>query len=178
MTRITPLQFKDAFLTAVTSVDSQIVALWDERRDYTALILDIVFPKIATELGISVFNANYYYLDSIFYAERDGGHFGPTATYAKCISIAMEHEHDVTGTAVEMNKLQLFNAPLKVLITYAQTEQMRSFYLDRYTKIVREADIFADFATLRRSLVIFGSLSGQVVTWYFYAYDSSGFQVI
>jgi hypothetical protein len=65
-----------------------------------------------------------------------------------------------------------------VLITYAQTEQMRSFYLDRYTKIVREADIFADFATLRRSLVIFGSLSGQVVTWYFYAYDSSGFQVI
>src|SRR5213082_2158385 len=120
MTRITPNQFKEAFLKAASSVQSDLVALWDARRDYTALMLDIVFPKIAADLGISVFNGNYYYLDSIFYSERDTNHFGPTATYAKCISIAMEHEHDPTGTAVEINKLQLFNAPLKVLITYSQ----------------------------------------------------------
>jgi hypothetical protein len=178
MTRITPLQFKDAFLIAADSVDTQIVSFWDKRRDYTALMLDIVLPKIAAELGISVYNANYYYLDSIFYDERDSDHFGPTTTYAKYINIALEHEHDVTGTAVEMNKLQLFNAPLKVLITYAQTDQLRSFYLDRYVKIINEADIFTDFSTLRRTLVIFGSLLENVVTWHFYAYESSGFQSI
>jgi hypothetical protein len=116
MTRIPPLQFKDAFLAAISSVDPQIVALWDARRDYTALILDIIFPKVVIELGISVYNANYYYLDSVFYAERDTDHFGTTATYAKCICIAKEHEHAIVGTAVEMNKLQLFNTPLKVLI--------------------------------------------------------------
>ncbi len=178
MTRITPNQFKDALLNAVASVESDIVALWDAKRDYTALMLDIVFPKIAAELGISVFNGNYYYLDSIFYSERDTEHFGPTAIYAKCISIAMEHENDPTHSGVEMNKLQLFNAPLKVLITYSGTPDLRSFYLDRYTKIIQGADIFGDCATLRRQLVIFGSLANQTVTWHFYTYGASGFQEI
>ncbi len=178
MVHITPNQFKDAFLKAVSLVESQVVELWDEKRDYTALVLDIIFPEVAKQLGLSVYNANYYYLDSIFYAEKDLEHFNSTNTYAKCISIAMEHEHDIRGTAVEVNKLQLFNAPLKVLITYAQNDSIRSFYLDRYTKIIQGADIFSDIATLRRQLVIFGSVADDVVTWHFYAYEPTGFQVI
>ena len=180
MTRISPLQFKDSFLKVVSTkaIDSQIADLWSSRTAYTTLMLEDVFPKVATELGISVWNSNYYYLDSIFYAEKDGDHFGPNATYAKCISIAMEHEHIIEGTAVEMNKLQLFNAPLKVLITYAGDETQRIHYLARYTKILQGADIFGDFATLRRQLVIFGSRSGKVITWHFYAYESTGFKAI
>ena len=180
MTRISPLQFKDSFLKVVSTkaIDSQIVALWSSLKAYTTLILEDVFPKVATELGIFVWNSNYYYLDSIFYAEKDSDHFGPNATYAKCISIAMEHEHIIEGTAVEMNKLQLFNAPLKVLITYAGDETQRVHYLNRYTKILQGADIFGDFATLHRQLVIFGSRSDQVVTWHFYAYEPTGFKAI
>ncbi len=178
MTRFTPLQFKDAFLKSVTPFDSQIVSLWDKRRDYTALMLDFIFPEIAKALKISVYNADYYYLDSVFYAERDSDHFGDSAIHAKCLSIAVEHEHVLAGTEVEMNKLQLFNASLKVLITYPQTDELRGMYLDRYTKIVREADIFSDFATLRRALVVFGQLSGHEITWSFYAYEASGFQAV
>ena len=178
MTRIAPREFKEAFLKVIHSAGPEIVALWNSRPAYTTLILKDVFPKIAEELGISVWTSNYYYLDSIFYAERDSDHFGPNATYAKCISIAVEHEHIIDGTAVEMNKLQLFNSPLKVLITYAYDESQRRDYLNRYTKILRGADIFDDFATLRRQLVVFGSLSEQVVTWHFYAYEPTGFQIV
>jgi len=178
MTRITPEKFKEAFLKAVQSVNSEIIALWNSRPAYTTLMLKDLLPKVAVELDILVWTSNYYYLDSIFYAERDNDHFGPSATYAKCISIAIEHEHIIDGTAVEMNKLQLFNSPLKVLITYAYNESQREYYLDRYTKILRGADIFGDFATLRRQLVVFGSLSEQIVTWHFYAYEPAGFQVV
>jgi hypothetical protein len=117
-------------------------------------------------------------LDSIFYSERDNEHFGSTVTYAKCISIAMEHENEPRGTAIEINKLQLFNASLKVLITYVQKPKERSLYLDRYMKIIQGADLFDDFATLRRQLVIFGSLTDQTVSWHFYAYETSGFREI
>ena len=115
MIRISPLQFKDAFLKVVSTkpMDSQIVALWSLETPYTKLILEEVLPNIATELGISTWDSDYYFLDSIFYAELDEHHFGPDATYAKCVNIAMEHEHIIDGTEVEMNKLQLFNTPRK-----------------------------------------------------------------
>ena len=55
MIRITPLQFKDAFLKVVSAkaMDSQLVALWSLETPYTKLILEEVLPNIATELGIS-----------------------------------------------------------------------------------------------------------------------------
>ena len=180
MIRVTPPQFKDSFLQVVSTkpMDSQILALWSSETAYTRLMLEEVFPNIATALGISTWDSDYYFLDSIFYAELDEHHFAPDANYAKCVNIAMEHEHTIEGTEVEMNKLQLFNTPLKVLITYAADETQRAHYLNRYAKILQGADIFGDFATLRRQLVVFGSRAGQVVTWHFYAYESTGFKAI
>ena len=79
-----------------------------------------------------------------------------------------------------MNKLQLFNAPLKVLITYTQTELERKTYLDRYAKIIKWADIFNDFSTHRKQIVIFGSRDEdyKAVVWHCYVYDKSGFEVL
>lgn len=179
MKRITPDEFKREFLKVVEAeiYKSEIVSRWNAKDDYTAFIFKNVFPKIAEGLGINVYIDNYYYLDSVFYAERDTEHFAATSNYAKCISIAMEHENDPTYTAVEMNKLQLFNTHLKVLITYAHPSDM-CIYLDRYDKIIRNADLFGDFATHRRQLVVFGSLSEQIVNWRFFAFESAGFQEI
>jgi hypothetical protein len=172
-----PREFKAAFLKAVAHFDSDVLNLWSDYPNYTKLMLGEIFPKIAEELDMLVWNENYYYLDSILYAEKDIDHFGDK-TYAKYIGVAMEHEHVIDGTAVEMNKLQLFNAPLKVLITYASGDGIQ-WGLDIYTKIIQDADIFGDFATLRRQLVIFGSISEKkIVTWHFYAYEPTGFQEI
>ncbi|MGV3534051.1 MAG: hypothetical protein ACO1QR_16905 [Chthoniobacteraceae bacterium] len=175
MIHVTPQQFSDAFLHAATVAQVECLALWDARRDFTAHMLRVVLPAIAPHLQVQVYPWDYYTLDCVYFAERDTEHFGETSNYAKCLSIALEHENDIRGTAVEMNKLQLFNAPLKVLITYAGSEVQRRMYLERYSRIVQSADVFGDFAALRKQLVIFGDRDDCSVNWKFYVYEGSGF---
>ena len=177
MTNISPQQFKDAFLQVVAKEQPEFIKRWDAKKDYTQFMRVTILPAIAPLLGIQVYSGDYYTLDCIYYTLKDTEHFGnPQATYATHISIALEHENDIRGSFTEMNKLQLFNAPLKVLITYCQDESGRAFYLEHYKKILQAGDIFGDFATLRRHLVIFGSRQEMVANWHFYVYESSGFQ--
>src|SRR6266567_5247234 len=176
MTTISPQQFKDAFLQVVTKYQTDLITRWAAKKDYTPFMRDRILPEIAPLLGIEVYSGDYYTLDCIYYTSKDTEHFGAHTTYASFISIALEHENDIRGTATEMNKLQLFNAPLKVLITYCQSASERALYLEHYKKILQAGDIFGDFATLRRHLVIFGSRHESVANWHFYVYESSGFQ--
>ncbi len=176
MTRISPEQFRNAFLQVVSATQAECLARWDTRRPYTAHMRETILPGIAPVLGVQVCPWDYYTLDCVYFAERDTESFGPQSNYAKCFSVALEHENDISGTAVEMNKLQLFNAPLKVLITYADTEAQRAYYLECYARIVREADIFGDFTTLRRQLVIFGSRDDCNAYWHFYTFEEDGFR--
>ena len=179
MTTITPQQFKEAFLQVVSNAHADLIERWETRPDYTSFMRDTILPKIAHFLKVQVYPADYYTLDCIYFTERDTEHFGTHATYATHIAIALEHENDIRGSATEMNKLQLFNAPLKVLITYCLRAPERDYWLQHYNKILQDGDIFGDFATHRRHLVIFGSLQGPTATavnWHFYAYEPSGFQ--
>jgi len=179
MTHITPQQFAAAFLQAASAAETEIIARWDgPLRDYTSLMFTTVFPAIAPHLGVECYSGDYFLLDCIYYAERDIEHFSPNSYYAKYLSVSLEHENNIAGTAVEMNKLQLFNTPLKVLITYAHLPSERALFLERYAKIVRAADVFGDFATFRRQLVIFGSSREAAIDWHFFVYEESGFQEI
>jgi hypothetical protein len=178
MTTITPQQFKEKFQQVVSNAHADLIERWERPRDYTSFMRDKILREIAPLLSVQVYSADYYTLDCIYFIEQDAKHF-PNNTYATNIAIALEHENDIKGTATEMNKLQLFNAPLKVLITYCLLATERDDYLQRYNKILRDGDIFGDFATLRRHLVIFGSLQGRAATavnWHFCVYESSGFQ--
>ena len=176
MIHITPQQFKDAFLQAVSTADDLITHFDAGKPSKTSFMRETILPAIAPYLGVDVYSGEYYTFDCIYFSTRDTDHFGPNTTFATCLSVALEHENDVGGTATEMNKLQLLNAPLKVLITYCRDASERDFYLERYNKILRAGDIFGDFATLRRQLVIFGSRHELAANWHFYAYESSGFQ--
>ena len=176
MIRITPQQFKDAFLQVVSNAQTDLLTRWDAAKDYTSFMRETIFPALAPLLGVKVYSGDYYTLDCIYFTERDTEHFGAHTTYATHLNIALEHENDIRGSATEVNKLQLFNAPLKVLITYCHDASERDFYLQRYNKILRAADIFGDIATLRRQLVIFGTRHDSSINWHFYAYEPSGFQ--
>ncbi len=176
MIRVTPQQFRSAFLQVASATQTECLAHWDAKRPFTSHMRETIFPGIALLLGVQVYPWDYYTLDCVYFAERDIEYFGEHSIYAKCLSIALEHENNIRGTAVEMNKLQLFNAPLKVLITYADSESQRVSYLEHYKKIVQAADIFGDFATLRRQLVIFGSRDNCAAYWHFYVYEESGFR--
>jgi len=73
-----------------------------------------------------------------------------------------------------MNELQLFNAPLKVLITYAASGAATDSLLRKYENIIRAFDVFNDVATLRQQLGILG-LPKTVAEWRFFAYENDGF---
>lgn len=178
MTHITPQQFKEAFLQAATTNNTVLCEKWDWLPDRTLLMLKTISPATAQILNIKVYSGDYYTLDSIYYTENDTVYFPLTSTYAKYICVALEFESDVTRTKEEISKLQLFNTPLKVLITYTQHAFVRDQQLECYANILRGADVFGDFPTHRRQLVIFGDKQETAVNWHFYVYEATGFQEI
>ena len=176
MTRITPSQFSDAFLRVISAAQAECLARWHAKPEFTSYMRQTILPGVASFLGVQVYARDYYTLDCVFFADRDTEFFGECSTYAKCLSVALEHENEISGTAIEMNKLQLFNVPLKVLITYADAPSKRTSYLEHYAKIVQAADIFGDFSKLRRQLVVFGSRDDCNAYWHFYAYEEDRFR--
>ncbi len=86
----------------------------------------------------------------------------------------IEHENEITTSYEEMNKLCIFNTPLKVLITYPYRNGTEK-YLREYVDIVQRADIFGDFSTKQKHLVIFGKKEYNEVKWDFYIYINGSF---
>jgi len=132
-----------------------------------------MYPKIARLLGLSSWNKEYYTLDGMLYEERGVDATGKFASYANWVSVAIEHEIDASLAQETMNKLQMFNAPLKVLITYAPTGNATDSLLRKYENTIRSSDVFNDVATLRQQLVILGT--PKTVEWRLYAYENDGF---
>jgi hypothetical protein len=132
-----------------------------------------IYPKIAKQLGLQSWNKDYHTLDGMFYEERGEDRVGNYTAYAKWISVALEHVNNASKAHEAINKLQMFNAPLKVLITYAQGEDA-DLFLSKCEKIIYDADVFEDFADLRRQLVILGTPK-TVREWQFYVYEPDGF---
>jgi hypothetical protein len=154
--------------------DNFRTAVGFETKSYNYFMRTSIFPKIAKHLGLLSWKKEYYTLDGMFYEERGTDHYGNSTTYAKWISVALEHENVFSKSHEAMNKLQLFNAPLKVLITYAGEGTDADSLLRKYERIMSSSDVFNDFASLRRQLVILGTPK-TVREWRFYAYESDGF---
>jgi hypothetical protein len=112
------------------------------------------------------------------FLDRDTVNFKPQWTYVHSISVALEHENNAGDSMVEINKLQLFNAPLKVLVPYPYLRQgpnSADSLLRRYAEAIQLADLFDDFSTLRRQLVIFGSKVNGNVVWRGFEYLEQAF---
>ena len=70
-----------------------------------------------------------------------------------------------------MNKLSIFNSLLKVLITYPEGQD-KNAYLNAYAAILKKADIFDDFSTKRKHLVVFGRKENKRTSWEFFLYKN------
>jgi hypothetical protein len=145
-----------------------------ETKSYNYYMRSTIYPRIARQLGLQSWNKEYYTLDGMLYEERGIDNTGKYASYANWVSVAIEHENDASQAHETMNKLQLFNAPLKVLITYAPLGQATDSLLRKYENIIKASDVFNDVATLRQQLVILGTPKA-VADWRFYAYENDGF---
>jgi len=174
---VLPEQFKEAFLKVITAKDAEIVSIWRGPLSPFTKKMRELLPDIASHLGLNIYNDEYYTLDAVFYEEKDTMHFSADYTFAKYIAVALEHENRLMGTEIEINKLQLFNAPLKVLITYAEEDQKKK-YLDIYSRIISEADVFGDISTHKKQLVIFGQCDGTRSEWSFHVYQDGRFVAI
>jgi len=175
MKKITPRDFRNAFVAVMKAEYNSVrTAAGFEAKSYTYFMRSSIFPKIARHLGLLVWNKEYYALDGMFYEERGRDNFGKYTTYAKWISVALEHANKPAKTYETINKLQMFNAPLKVLITYAAEGTEVDSLLRQYEAVIGESDVFNDIATHRQQLVIFGTPRAPR-DWRFYVYESDGF---
>jgi len=180
MMNITPELFYESFEAVATEHQPEVIRCWDSRPEYTRLIRRPFLPALADRLNLRCYSdKDYYGLDAVFYVSADTAHFPAGTTYVEYISIALEHEHTPGGTYLEMNKLQLFNCPLKVLITYPNSEQATN-PLTEYADIVTRADVvFKDISTLRRQL-IFGQRGPEFgrrgPEWKAYVFQGEQFQ--
>ena len=178
MKKITPRDFQTAFLAVLKAEQASFrTAVGFEAKSYTYFMRSNIFPKIAKHLGLQAWKKDYYALDGIFYEERGTDQFDNYAAYAKWISVALEHENKPFKTHEEINKLQMVNAPLKVLITYAAEGKEADSLLRKYERVIGDSDIFGDIGTLRQQLVIFGTPT-TVREWRFYVYESDGFVLL
>jgi len=175
MNKITPRDFRNAFVAAMQAErDSFRAAVDYETKSYNFYMRTTIYPRVGRLLGLLSWNKEYYTLDGMLYEERGVDNTGKYATYANWISVAIEHENDSSRAHEKMNKLQSFNAPLKVLITYAADGAASETLLRKYENLIKTSDVFNDVATLRQQLVILGTLK-SVPEWRFYAYENDGF---
>lgn len=151
-----PGEFFLAFLRVTSARKDQLLTTWPDNRSHTTAMCNEILPAVGEALGL-FHSAEYYGLDAVFFREQDRLNFiHPDDRYAKYLSAAIEHENDYATSAVEMNKLQLFNTPLSVLITYPETPAKGARLLEKYAGIVQAADVLGNASTQRRQLVIFG----------------------
>jgi len=175
MIRVTPRDFRNAFVAVMKSEhDSFRTALGFETKSYNYFMRTNIYPKIAKHLNLQSWNKEYYTLNGMFYEERGTDNFGNYTAFAKWISVAIEQENNGSPSLEPLMKLQLFNAPLKVLITYASEGAGTDALLRKYEKAMSDADVLDDFATLRQQLLIIGTPK-TIKKWRFYAYESDGF---
>jgi hypothetical protein len=175
MHKITPREFRNAFVAVMQSEqDSFRTAVGFETKSYNYFMRSTIYPRIGRNLGLLSWNKEYYTLDGMLYEERGTDDTGKYAAYANWVSVAIEHENDAYRAHETMNKLQLFNAPLKVLITYSALGPATDSLLKKYESIIKASDVFNDFATLRQQLVVLGTPK-TVAEWRFYAYEDDGF---
>ena len=173
--KITPRDFRNAFVAVMKSErDNFQAATGFETKSYNYFMRSSIYPRIARHLGLLCWTKEYHTLDGMLYEERGVDGTGKYATYANWISVAIEHENDAARADETMNKLQMFNAPLKVLITYAASGAATDALLRKYESIIGASDVFHDIATLRQQLVVLGTPK-TVAEWRFYAYENDGF---
>ena len=175
MIKVSPREFRNAFMAVMKAEHAGFRAsVGFEAKSYLFFMRTTIYPRIGRQLGLLSWNKEYYTLDGMLYEERGTDDTGKYATYANFISVAIEHELDVSKAQEKTNKLQSFNAPLKVLITYAVDGPATELLLKKHETVIRASDVFSDVATLRQQLVILGT-PRTVREWRFYAYEDDGF---
>ena len=174
---VDPWEFKEHLDAILMGKNACLVNLWDDNPGSTKEWEKDggVYHQIAKALGLQYW-ADYWHLDAVLFKDSDKLlSYRPYSNYATFLSVAMEHENDFTTSREEMNKLSIFNASLKVLVTYPYSRADGRKLLDDYAKQVKSADVFGDFEDKRRQMVIFGRKKNDTIRWEYYLFKGEQF---
>lgn len=175
MKTFAPRDFRNAFMAVLKAEHLGFrTAVGFEPKSYAYFVRSHLFPRIAKQLGLLTWNKDYHGLESMFYEERGTDAYGNYTAFARWVSVVIEHERVAAKSLERISKLQLYNVPLKVLISYAAEGEETDSLLRKYAGVISDADIFKDTATLRQQLVIFGTPK-TARDWRFYVYENDGF---
>jgi hypothetical protein len=177
---VTPLEFSSAFQKVVQNRAKHLTAYWKpwNAKEYTKLLLlkGGVLNDVASTLRLE-YAQPWWTLDAIFCERfREG--------LAEYLSVAIEHENFPRRARYQINKLSIFNAPLKVLITYPgkpskRGESPRDALLSACSEMLLAADAIGDFSHIRRQLIILGSddlkLDSGILRFRYYLYEHGSF---
>ncbi len=154
--------------------------MWDNRIGYTDMCLSEpsgLLAAVSKRLGLH-YCCQYFGIDAIMYERVDLVNFVPENwLVAEQLAVVIEHENVIEGAEQEVNRLSVYNSPLKVLITYPWVKSADRC-LKTYADILRRADTFNDFTTHRKHLVIFGFRAGDDVAWKSYFYRMGEFVLL
>lgn len=177
---IEPKYFISAFMEASKSLENKLLKAWNEPSLYTEIVLghlktESLLHDVASILKLKYYT-EYWNIDAVFYKNRDE-HYPEEPPYAQYLAIVLEHENVASGAYEEVYKLSTYNSPLKVLITYPDKKK-HQHYLDEYTEILKKSDVFEDFVTKRKHLMIFGNKNKDKIDWRYYLWTDKGFTEI
>jgi hypothetical protein len=181
---IPPDHFARTFHKVVESRAKDIRRLWDnwDARSYTRYFVnreDGVLAEVCERLDLK-YATPWWTIDAIYYESADVENFPVAWRMAKHICVAIEHENSVGRSHYEVNKLSLFNSPLKVLIAYPGRDSgpnAEALVLERYARILQDADVFRNFSESLLQLAVFGSRDeNHDPIWRYHLYTGSGFR--
>lgn len=177
---IEPEQFVTVFKETSKSFEKKLLDAWNDTSLYTQVMLghrknESLLQNVAGILELEYYT-EYWNIDAVFYKNRDKN-YPDEPPYAEYLSIVLEHENMAPGAYEEVYKLSTYNSPLKVLITYPDSNK-HEVYLKEYSEILLKSDVFDDFTTDRKHLMIFGEKIKDQLKWRCYFWTENGFKEI
>lgn len=175
--KISPEKFKEIFLEIVGRNAAKLISFWNNSKNYTQKMVadnDSIIRQIAGKLNLNCI-IEYWSIDTVYFEKLHTKYYRPDSKFAQYLNIVLEHENNGNTAHEEINKLSLFNVPLKVLITYSDNSSKTTGLLKDFADIINKADIFSDFSTLKKQLVIIGYIKEKKLNWDFYIYKDERF---
>lgn len=177
---VDPRSFRDALSVVLHDHESQLRDAWTRGRDFTSVWKNPngIYEQLGKRLALRHCHKEYWSIDAVYYERLDTDSFPAPGRYAEAIAIAVEHENNSATAHEEINKLSIIDAPLKVLVTYADPGNYADQLLLKFAAMLERADTFGDFATQRRHMVIFGHKDDEAINWNYFVFTGYEFATL
>ncbi len=173
-------KFYFAWCDKVNARKKELENTWRNSKAYTKTIIhsnSSILMDISETLGFKCYNADYYFIDAVFFKPEDLVPEYPEAYYLTDLRIAFEHENDfASGLFQEVCHLLQVNCDLKVLVTYPPNETDELSELKYLYKIVRKSRKESALSENNSFLIIMGH--DELAKWKGWIYKSTGWEQI